>query len=118
MRVGRIRFTLRRASVGVAVISLLLAYAARYRACNAIAEQHRSAFLSGPRFNRHTMAEHERVSYYSDNIDRYTRAAIHPWVGVPIRFVPFDPTGFSTVEPDPGMGDPSQRPDLYRRYGE
>ncbi len=81
--------------VAVAVVGLVLAYAARYFACNSIADRHLRALVSlyqkSP-FSR-SDAEREMESYHEVNNMRYKRAAIHPWVPVRHRFIPFDEAG-------------------------
>jgi hypothetical protein len=92
MRFGRFRFTLRRMMVAVAVIGLLLAYPARYYACNSIAKKHFKCLVSIGNNNpfARSPTEREMETYYETNYIKYKRAAIYPWVRVQHRFVPFD----------------------------
>lgn len=110
MRIGRYRFNLRRAMVWVAVIGLVLAYAARYRVYNALADKHQAALLSGPVLHVRSARQIKRVTYHLNNRDRYRSAAIYPWVLVQNHFVPFDPTGLPADGLDPRMGKTSDDP--------
>jgi hypothetical protein len=101
MRPGRFRFNLRQMMVAVAVIGLVLAYAARYYVCNSIANNHLRALVllyeKYPFARSETQKEMEM--YYEINYTKYKRAAIYPWVHVRHRFVPFYDSGRSETAP-------------------
>ncbi len=108
MRVNRLRCTVRRMMVAVAVIGLALAYAARCYRCHSIANQHLRAlnalYQGRPFLFRHDESLEDMAAYYGSNWEKYQRAAIYPWVRVRHRFVPF------------GEASPRERQPVRHRY--
>jgi hypothetical protein len=92
MRQDRPRFTVRRMMITVALAGLVLSYYIRLFVCNSIRNRHVEEFLSlRTTFPPGLSAEQVQMSdYYRENVERYGKATVFPWVRVPLRFVTFD----------------------------